>query len=242
MFARLVTRRTVLLTLAVVAGVAVMLNLAEWQWHRHVARRDFNATLRARLVEPAVPLSDLLSAPVTEAEWRTVVASGQYVDGADLLVVNRSQNGVAGTNAVSLLRLDDGTFVYVVRGFLPLALEHRPPPSGRVEVTGRVRRSDLRRRGEASDAPDGVLVEVQRLDLGRLAQQVPGVLAPISLDLVESSPDDDPRLTAVALPGTELGPHLSYTVQWIVFSGAAILGWVLVLRREVRRGSPPDSA
>ena len=235
MFARLATRRTVLLTVAVVLGVVLMLNLAAWQWDRHVARREFNAALAARLGDPAVPLADLLVLDPADAEWRTANAVGEYVDGADLRVVNRSQDGRAGTNAVSLLRLEDGSFVYVVRGFLPLDLEPSAPPSGRVEVTGRVRISDERRTGEVSDPASGVLTEVQRLDLGRLASQVPGTLAAVSLDLVASSPADDPRLATVALPGSDLGPHLSYMVQWILFSAAAVAGWVLVLRRELRR-------
>jgi cytochrome oxidase assembly protein ShyY1 len=235
MFARLATRRTVLLTVAVVLGVVLMLNLAAWQWDRHVARREFNAALAARLGDPAVPLADLLVLDPADAEWRTANAVGEYVDGADLRVVNRSQDGRAGTNAVSLLRLEDGSFVYVVRGFLPLDLEPSAPPSGRVEVTGRVRISDERRTGEVSDPASGVLTEVQRLDLGRLASQVPGTLAAVSLDLVASSPADDPRLATVALPGSDLGPHLSYMVQWILFSTAAVAGWVLVLRRELRR-------
>jgi cytochrome oxidase assembly protein ShyY1 len=235
MFARLATRRTVLLTVAIAAGVALMLNLAAWQWDRHVDRREFNAALVARLDEPAVPLADLLALDPAEAEWRTATAAGEYVGGADLRIVNRSQDGRAGTNAVSLLRLDNGSFVYVVRGFLPLDLEPKDPPSGRVEVTGRVRTSDQRRTGEVSDPANGVLTEVQRLDLGRLAKQVPGELANVSLDLVTSSPADDLRLATVALPGTDLGPHLSYMVQWIMFSAAAIVGWVLVLKRELRR-------
>ena len=235
MFARLATRRTVLLTVAVALGVVLMLNLAAWQWDRHVERREFNASLVARLDEPAVPLADLLGMDPPDAEWRTATAVGEYVDGAGLRVVNRSQDGRAGTNAVSLLRLDDGSYIYVVRGFLPLDLEPAAPPSGRVEVTGRVRTSDRRRTGEVSDPAEGVLTEVQRLDLGRLAAQVPGELAAVSLDLVASSPADDPRLATVALPGTDLGPHLSYMVQWILFSAAAVAGWVLVLRRELRR-------
>lgn len=240
MFARLATRRTVLLTVAVVLGVVLMLNLAAWQWDRHVARRAFNAALTARLVEPPAPLADLLVLDPADAEWRTAIAVGDYVDGADLRVVNRSQDGRAGTNAVSLLRLEDGSFIYVVRGFLPLDLEPAAAPTGRVEVTGRVRTSDQRRRGEVSDPAGGTLTEVQRLDLGRLGQQVPGELAAVSLDLVASSPPDDPRLATVALPGTDLGPHLSYMVQWIMFSVAAVAGWVLVLRRELRRAERRD--
>lgn len=242
MFARLVTRRIVLLTVAIAVGVTVMLNLAAWQWDRHVARRDFNAALTARLLEPAVPLGDLLELPPADVEWRPAIATGEYVDDADLRVVNRSQDGRAGANAVSLLRLDDGTFLYVVRGFLPLDLEPAAPPAGKVEVTGRVRMTDVRRTGQVSDPPDGVLTEVQRLDLDRLAAQVPGQLARVSLDLVASTPADDPRLAAVALPGTDMGPHLSYVVQWIMFSAAAIVGWALVLRRELRRTpSAPDA-
>jgi cytochrome oxidase assembly protein ShyY1 len=175
-------------------------------------------------------------AAVEAVEWRAVTVTGTYLPEGALRVVNRSQNGRAGDNLVVPLALDDGRVVYVTRGFVPLGMDDPElPNTERVTVTGRIRPTSERSGVAARDPVEGVLTEVQRLDLGRLAKQVPGELANVSLDLVTSSPADDLRLATVALPGTDLGPHLSYMVQWIMFSAAAIVGWVLVLTRELRR-------
>jgi cytochrome oxidase assembly protein ShyY1 len=42
-------------------------------------------------------------------------------------------------------------------------------------------------------------------------------------------------------PELDEGPHLSYAVQWFIFSAIAIVGYPLVLRRVVlRRGKEVD--
>ena len=43
----------------------------------------------------------------------------------------------------------------------------------------------------------------------------------------------------VALPTPTEGPHLSYAVQWFIFSAIAVVGYPLVLRYVSRR---PDAA
>ena len=41
-----------------------------------------------------------------------------------------------------------------------------------------------------------------------------------------------PIPSAKALPDLSDGPHLSYAVQWIFFAGVAIVGFVVLIRRE----------
>ena len=227
------------LTLACIVGIAVMTNLARWQYHRHQERQDFNATLTARIDETPRPLEEILGSGMSleEIEWLPAIAKGTYLPEETLTIVNVSQFGQAGFDPVSPLRLADERLVIVNRGFLPLAANVPAPPEGEVTVIGRIRLSAERRIGAVTDPSEGDLKEVQRIDIERLTPQLGGEVVPIYLELLTSEPADDPSISRIAEPEFTLGPHLSYTVQWIVFSLFVFVGWVFVLRRETRRAS-----
>jgi cytochrome oxidase assembly protein ShyY1 len=148
-------------------------------------------------------------------------------------MVNVSQNGVAGYNAVTPMLLEDGMVVLVNRGFMPLASEFPPAPSGEVSLLGRVRASSERRTGAVSDPATGELTEVQRIDIDRLQQQLDGELVPVYVQLLKSTPAEAPTLSTIVDPDFSNGPHLSYTVQWWFFSLCAAGGWVVLVRREL---------
>ena len=42
------------------------------------------------------------------------------------------------------------------------------------------------------------------------------------------------------LPTLDEGPHLSYAIQWFIFSTIAVVGYPLILRRKARDGDRPD--
>ncbi|MCU0260117.1 MAG: SURF1 family protein [Ilumatobacteraceae bacterium] len=225
------------------AAVVAMVNLGLWQLDRLDARREFNAVVEARFDQPPLPLDELLaSGSPDEVEWRPATVSGVYEPEGQILVVNRSQNGRAGDNVVTPLVLADGRVVLVNRGFVPLGTDAPPPPDGEVSVVGRVRPAEERRRGQLTDATEGRLTEVQRIDLDRLAPQLPGEPVPAYLDLIESTPPEPEGLPeALPVPDLSEGPHLSYAVQWFIFATCVVVGWVLAVRHSVRqrrRGAP----
>ena len=225
--------------------VVLMVSLGFWQLRRHDERVTFNDAVRARSLNgPLSPTALLaLDADVANLEWFTLQASGQYLPDEDLLVVNVSQDGQAGLDPVSALQLDDGRILLVNRGFIPLTVAVPASPSGRVTVVGRVRTTDTRQRGELNDARDGELREIQRIDLARLQAQLPGQLLPVFIDLLVSDPPEAEVLSRIAAPELTLGPHLAYTVQWMVFSLCALAAWGFIVRRALaptRRAVPPE--
>jgi cytochrome oxidase assembly protein ShyY1 len=228
--------------LLVVAGIVAMVNLGFWQLRRLDQRRDFNAKVEARGELPPEPLDDVLaSGPPDEIEWRIVTVTGRYLRDEQFLVVNRSQHGRAGDNVVTPMSLDDGRTLIVNRGFVPLTLEASPAPDGAVEVVGRIRQSQERRTGQLSDPTEGELAEVQRLDIPRVAPQLPGEVIPVYIDLLTSEPPEPAGLPEpVVRPPLGEGPHLSYAVQWFIFSVCVAIGWVLAVRRSgaTRRRGP----
>jgi surfeit locus 1 family protein len=220
--------------------VVIMVSLGFWQLRRHDERVTFNDAVRARsLTAPLSPTALLaLDSDVANVEWFTLQASGQYLPDED---VNVSQDGQAGIDPVSALQLDDGRILLVNRGFIPLSQAVPAAPSGSVTVVGRVRTTDVRQRGELSDAREGDLREIQRIDLARLQDQLPGEVLPVYIDLLASNPPEAEVLSRIAAPELTLGPHLAYTVQWIVFSLCAVAAWGFIVRRAlapVRRAAP----
>ncbi len=223
--------------LLVLAAVVLMVNLGFWQLRRLDERREFNATVTERIEQGAVPLDVVLDEAGNDpgsVEWRLVTASGTYLPD-QILVFNRSQGGRPGDNVVTPLELDDGRIVLVNRGFVPLGLDVPSAPTTPVEVLGRARPSEERRRGQLTDAADGPVTEVRRVEIDRIAPQLPGEVVPVYVDLVLSEPPagpDDP----IPVPAPELdeGPHLSYAVQWFIFAACVVVGWVLAVRRSVR--------
>lgn len=229
--------------LLVIALVVAMVNLAFWQLRRLDERRQFNSEVRANISQPIVPLDDIradLSDPST-VEWRRVEVTGTYVPDHQFLVVNRSQNGDTGRNIVDALQIGDGSLLLVNRGFVPVADDPPPVPAGPVKVVGRLRASEQRKTGQAADADVTGLTEIRRLDVGLLAGQFDHPVLPMYVDRLESTPPDAKSLEQIIAPNTDdEGPHLSYTIQWFIFSGCVLAGWVLAVRRSLatRSGKP----
>ncbi|HYN31272.1 MAG TPA: SURF1 family protein [Ilumatobacteraceae bacterium] len=221
--------------LLVFGSIALMIWLAFWQLQRLDERQAFNATVTERIDEPPVPFNELLAVARTDpgsVEWRQVTVTGEYLPD-QVIWFNRSQDGLAGDNVLAAL-VDGGTTIVINRGFVPLGDEVASPPSGEIDVLGRIRLAPARQRGELTDATDGVLTEVRRIDLERLGDQLPGELAPVYLDLIGTIPNID-ATDPVPVPPPTLsdGPHLSYAVQWLIFAVAVLIGWVFAVRRSI---------
>lgn len=212
-------------------AVILMVSLSMWQFRRLEERQDFNALVRARSVEAVVPVEELdLSDPEAVA-WRRVGLAGTYLTSETVLVLNRSQGGRAGVNVVTPLRLESGESILVVRGFLALDAPVPEPPSGPVRVVGTVRVADIRRAGQPTESPEAT-DEFFRLDIERISSAIDLELLPVAIERDISDPVDDGSLQPVAAPELSDGPHLSYAIQWLIFAGAVIIGWMLAVRRS----------
>lgn len=223
--------------LLVVATVVLMVNLAFWQLRRLDERQHFNAHVRANREQTATvdDIRTAVSDPST-IEWRTLRITGTYLPGHQFLVVNRSQNGDTGRNVVDALQLTDGTLLLVNRGFVPISDAVPPIPEGSVTVEGRLRVSEQRKTGQPADERGEDLTEIHRIDIDVLAGQFDATVLPMYVEQLE------PTKPFEEIVGPELdeGPHLSYTIQWFIFSGCVIAGWVLAVRRSIatRSGKP----
>jgi cytochrome oxidase assembly protein ShyY1 len=239
----LFTPKWIAFHLLVVVLIVTMVNLAFWQLRRLDSRKEFNAEVRANANQPIVPFDDVRSAvsQPSAIEWRRVRVTGTYLAGHQFEVVNRSQNGDNGSNVVDALQLGDGTLLLVNRGFVPDADAIPAPPTGPVEIVGRLRVSEHRTTGQFADNSSDKLTEIRRIDLDVLAKQFDATLVPMYVEQLVSAPADAKTLEPIVAPTLDEGPHLSYTIQWFIFSVCVAVGWVLAVRRSLatRSGKVP---
>jgi surfeit locus 1 family protein len=244
--------RWILSHLFVLAVVVAFVNLGFWQLRRLDERRTYNATVESRQDLPAAPLDELLadgttSTPeaVDEVTFRPTVVSGTYQTDQEVLIRNRTFDGVPGYWVVTPLLLDDGSAVAVNRGWVPFAptspdgpWPQFAPTSGRVSVEGMVRAPQARSTGLVGgpkDAEEGRLWTLSRVDVGRLQQQAPEPLYPLFVDLRTSDPAQSGDLP-LPVPPPELGEgnHLNYAGQWFIFATLTVIVYPLLLRRVAR--------
>jgi cytochrome oxidase assembly protein ShyY1 len=223
----------------VVVGVVVMTWLGFWQLNRLDDRQAFNATVITRTEQPPRDVTSVLQSADTgvDLEWTPVTLEGRWLPDHQVLVINRSQGGVAGRNVVTPVQLSDGTVIAVTRGFVSLTQQPPPVPGDAVRLRGLLRPSEQRSFGGVSDPSTGRLAELQRLDLERLRTQLPPDVAPRlalwSVSLEGSDPPQPAPLVPVPRPTLSEGTHLSYAVQWFVFALCAVVGWVFAMRRSI---------
>jgi surfeit locus 1 family protein len=227
--------------------VVVMVNLGFWQLRRLHERRASNAAILANERPDPAPIQSVLSpsdstSRGSQLAFRRVTVTGIYDIANEVIIRARSLNEEPGVWVASPLRLSDGSAVVVVRGFLPSqgTLEKVPadaePPTGTVTVTGLVQATQTRSTFGATDPPTGHLSDLARVDVERIAKQVPYPVYPVYVQLQTSDPPQSGDFPQV-LPPPELddGPHLSYAIQWFIFSTIAVVGYPLILRRSARR-------
>lgn len=218
--------------------------LAPWQFDRHSERAATNDAITDSANASPVPLDDVLPAgtrPGEGTEWRTVRVTGTYLPEHEVVARLRTVLGEPAFEVLTPFRMADGTTVLVNRGFVRPEQGDRglripdfaAPPTGRVELTARLRADerDPRERAEPADT-DGrrqvyavgsqIVARATGLDIRpgylQLEDRNPGVLGPLPL------------------PELDAGPFLSYALQWITFGVMALLAWLYFTWREVRPG------
>ena len=218
-------------------GVVLMVYLSLWQFHRLDERKTFNSEVRERSSLGIVDVSTLDTSDPLSVEWRPAGAKGTYIPDEQVLILNRSQGGVAGMNVLTPLQLADGRAVIINRGFIALSATPPPAPAGVVKVVGVLRSTEERSTGQAREA-SGELTEFFRLDIDRLQQQIEPELLAVALVAEVSEPADSSTLLPVSPPELSEGSHLSYAIQWILFSLCAIAAWVILVKRAMRALKP----
>ncbi len=232
-------------------AVVAMISLGLWQLRRLDEKKTFNSQVTEHTNADVAPLeSALLEGRADQLAYRRVSTAGTYLSEPQFEVVNVTQDGTTGRDVVNALQLADGTLIIVNRGFVPTGTPLPAPPTGEVQLLARLKEGQTAGTGQPSDDGSKDLTEIRRVDLAALGQQFDLPLANMYLELLESAPGEPAGITPVAFPELSEGPHLSYAVQWAIFSISVAVGWVLAVRKSIRsrsgaaapkkrRGPPP---
>jgi surfeit locus 1 family protein len=215
---------------------ATCVRLGIWQLDRLRGRREINAAIAAGLARPPRPLEELLAdTPPGSLAYRRVSVTGTYEPRDELVLYGRSLDGRNGNHLLTpLVPSDGGPTVIVDRGWIPFEMDDPPveaaaPPGGEVTVTGALYPPDDTG-GAAIDSRT-----VSRIDLDQISATLGEDVVPVYVLLASQAPPQSGDLpVAPPLPALTEGPHLSYAFQWFAFATIALVGLVVLVRRDLR--------
>jgi cytochrome oxidase assembly protein ShyY1 len=239
----LLTPRWLAFHLLVLLIIPAFFFLGRWQFGRYEERSAASDLATGNLAAAPVPLTglDAPGAAVPDSvRFRNVTATGHYDAAHELLVRRRTQNGETGFYVLTPLVTADGTAVIVNRGWVKAGPTADAPPevpapiAGDVTVTGRLRQSETEDNTGITDRTGLPPRQVLLINTPALAKTVPYTLFGGFVELTEQRPGAASAPEPVPDPdvGGGGGLNLAYSVQWWLFIGIAIGGWVMLMRRE----------
>lgn len=213
--------------------------LSWWQWARNaeaqaeIDRVAANWDAPARTVTEVLPRLDSWD---IDDRWRPVELRGRYLRDEQTLVRNRPLDGRTGFEVLVPFRTDDGRVFVIDRGWIALGQRVDVPktipaaPSGRVTVVARLKQGEPKLPGRT--APAG---QIPSIYLPEMADAVgaPTYTGAYGL-LASETPAPTTRPIAATKPVSDLGPHISYALQWIAFGILAFIGLGWAVRHERR--------
>jgi surfeit locus 1 family protein len=214
----------------VLAAVMVMAGI----WQLEVYQRQGAEAAAARAAEPPVPLAEVapVGQPVRDGYGRTVTFRGSYEAAHQMLVPVADMTDAF--RVVTLLRLEDGRAVAVVRGVVTETGASPPPPEGPQSQSGILLPSE-----EAAASPGST--ELGSVRVPQLAQRWPGPLVEgfVTLSAAEAT-DQALEPATVRLPeGRGRLRNGAYALQWWLFAGFTL---VMAVRMARDLGRSPSVA
>jgi surfeit locus 1 family protein len=227
-----------------IAAFAVLLALGFWQLHRLAWKDALIAAIAARADAAPVPMppqAQWAKLDSSDYDYRHVETAGHFEHDKEALVFRASGPHGQGPGYLVLtpLRLDDGAYVIVNRGYVPL---DRKDPESRApgQVDGEVRLRGLMRPPE----PRNLFTPADDPGKGIYFSRDPSLIAahfglapaaPFSIDADRNEvPGGWPR------GGTTVrdlaNNHLAYAITWFGIAAALIgvfIAWVIRGRRDL---------
>lgn len=218
-------RRLLALTVALVVVLPLSVVAARWQWSRHLERDARNAQIMAAREAAVEPFPGPLGDGYDDSDrYRRLEVRGQWLPTEQLLVRKSVVDGNVGFSVMTPFISEEGVRLYVVRGWSETDVVAPAEGSGTIEVriepvlpNGTMRPTDL---------PVG---QINWLDPRALSAGRPH--ADAVFELVAPA---DPALVPIPVPELSAGPHVSYTIQWLLIGLTAIIVYFRVVRRELQ--------
>jgi len=237
----LFSRRWLLPTIFVLTGMAFLVRLGFWQLDRLDQRRAANAQLVAVLEgKPLYLPQDIVPEDAAYLLNRDIVVTGAFDFANEGRHILQSWEGRNGVNLITPLRIANSDMAILVdRGWIPDAevenVAAYAGPGGQVTVNGYAALSEVISRQTTNDGDSGRAAnEWYRVDVAAIAAQMPYDLYPFYI--VQSPKDEIDRELPYERPreiDLSEGPHLSYAIQWFIFSLLLGIIYVTLVRRRL---------
>lgn len=214
--------------------------LGNWQFERRAEARAEIARIDANYDAAPVPLAETLPDPaafdVDKHKWQTVELHGRYI-GDTYLARNRPGPNGVGSNLIQAFQQDDGSVIFIDRGWVAVSGTEEVPPglpaasTGTATVQARLRESEPTIAGRSSAGHS--IASINLPELARLSGVDGKVYTGAFGQLVSEVPAGSTGVLT-ARPLRDEGPHLSYALQWYVFIIIAAIGVGYGARQEYR--------
>ena len=227
---------TPLLTLVALALMLLFVRLGLWQWHRGVQREEE----WQRFARGADTLLELGARdPDALPLYQRVTVSGRLDGAHQFLLDNSSHRGIPGYEVLTPLTRAGGTPLLVDRGFVPFGGSRRRLPDVSLDapdveaLSGRLAPLPVAGLASGRAAPDvsAPWPQVTSFPTAADLSRALGVALPARILLLDPAAAHG-YLRDWQPPGMAPLRHYSYAIQWWVFAGATLIGWLLFgLRR-----------
>ena len=240
----------------VISGVFVL--LSQWQFGRST-QPEVPANPATEQVQPLTETlepGDFFHG--TDAD-QMVSAQGTYDPARQVLIPGRLHEGktgywvvsafaVAGAPALSGVAATPQTWIPVARGWVAGPAEAPAPPSGTIELTGRLLPSEAPVPGTAAAPGQASAVSVAELINYWEVSSYPGFVAATSE--TAGGADVSPAEVPGDLLPLQIGPqppaqqinwlNLFYSLEWVVFAGFALFIWWRLVKDDYHRDLEED--
>jgi len=239
----LLTPKWIALTVVALLLQPAFWELSQWQWRRLHQRETYNAVIvKNQALEPAM-LDDVVATSNAETtidktlEWRRIDVIGSWLTSKQVLVRKQTFESNLGFWVITPFKSTSGLTILVNRGWIAAsdsALSTpsvQNPPAGDVEILGRARIVTPRTKPRPTDLP------TTQVDGVHPDEVLPGTvhISNAYLELTASSPQSTTSdLQSIPAPEITEGPHRSYALQWIFFAIMTLIGWGVLVRKELQ--------
>ena len=239
----LLTPKWIAITLICIFMLPAFQALSNWQWHRLADRQTYNVQIQEQIDKQPVSITELITtdgeskvAP-DDSQWRSVELTGTWMQAEQVLVRKKSLESDLGLWVVTPLKLNDGTVVMVNRGWTAAANSAvdsptvANAPAGEIELLGRLREVQERTKPGPTDLPDGQVDRIVPLEI----VDSPETLSNAYVEMTASRPDSKGSdIRTLPAPEVTEGAHRSYAIQWMFFEIMTVIGWIILVRNEVK--------
>jgi surfeit locus 1 family protein len=221
-------------TFAAALLIALTLWLGRWQTHRGDEKEVRQALFEGRIHETAVQLTGFVESadPIL---FRRVRAEGAWIEDGQIFVDNQVEQGRAGFQVVTPLRLAaSGDVVLVNRGWIARPPDYPNPPrvavpAGAVTVTGL---ATLPPRRVLELGPSTIAGNVwQNLSIERYRDRMKMRVLPIVVLADQATPG---LVTQHEVPDAGVAKHREYALTWFSLATLAFVLWVALNVRKIR--------